>query len=245
MKTSRVSAMGVLVAVLCGAGAAQADYTQGFEGSGYNFYADPGSSSGISTVEFYSGSQSAEFILNDAHFAYTRWKSEDISAYGFKLKDITASAWEKRTLGRSDLAPYLLFTIDTPDTTQETLAIQFSMPTISDDVWTQNIVDSTTLVHVSGDRTGLGVSEFSPSNGGGSLAALVAKEYSPGVYWGDFAVTYVRVGVGLWDASQAYTGYVDDVVVAGASATIPAPAALLLAALGTGLAGWLRRRRAM
>jgi hypothetical protein len=243
MMTSRVLAMGALAAVLCVAGAAQADYNQGFEGSGYDFYAQAGSSSGISTVH-YSGSKSAQFTLDATRFAYTRWKSEDISSYGFKLKDITASAWEMRTLGRSDLAPYLLFTIATPDTTQETLAIQFSMPAILDNVWTQNIVDSTTLVHVNGDRTGLATTEFSPSYGGGSLAALVAKEYSSGVYWGDFAVTYVRVGVGLWDAAQTYNGYVDDVVVASTAVPVPVPAAVLLGLLGLGAAGLKLRKEA-
>jgi hypothetical protein len=218
--------MTVLTIVAIAAGAANAAYTEGFEGSGYNFYADTGCTSGVTTAQAYSGSQSAEFVLNDARFAYTRWKSEDISSYGFKLKDIAASAWEKRTVGRSDLAPYFLFTIATPDTSQETLAIQFSMPTIADNVWSQNIVNSSTIIHVSGDRTGLLTTEFSPSNSGGSLAALAAKEYSSGVLWGDFAVTYVRIGVGLWDAAQAYTGYADNVTVT------PEPTTMALLGLG-------------
>lgn len=210
-------------------------FTEGFEGlpSSYNFYADPGSSAGISNTVAHSGSQSAQFTLDATHFAYTRWKSGDLTSYGIKLSDLEASDWVERTLGRSDLSPYFLFTVATPDVSQETLAIQFSMAPISDNVWTQNIINrSSTTFHVVGDRTGLGATEFSASGTQGTLDDLSAKTYSGSTTWGDFSVTYVRVGVGLWDASQEYNGFADDVTVSGAPA-VPEPATMLL--LGSGL----------
>ena len=55
-----------IVAVALNAVIAGAAYIQGFEGSGpFNFYNDPGSSAGISTTVAYSGSQSAEFTLDN------------------------------------------------------------------------------------------------------------------------------------------------------------------------------------
>lgn len=249
MRTSKIVVLAAVLAPCLMAAVARAGtvYTEGFEGSGYDFYSDPGSSAGISTTQFHSGLQSAQFTLDATHFAYTRWKSVDISAYGWTLGDITASDWVMRTLGRSDLAPYFLFTIATPDTTQETLAIQFSLPAIADNTWTQNNVDGTTLFHVVGDRTGLGATQYSSSNGGGLLSALRAETYSGSTTWGSFLVTRVRVGAGLWDASQTWNGYVDDVTIGSAAATaVPLPTAMwsglaLLAGLG-GFA-WLRRRR--
>lgn len=213
-------------------------FTEGFEGlpSSYNFYADSGSSAGISTTVAHSGSQSAQFTLDAAHFAYTRWKSGDLTSYGIKLSDLQASDWVMRTSGRSDLSPYLLFTLATPDTSQETMAIQFSMASITDNVWTQNTINrSLTTFHVVGDRTGLGATEFSASGTRGTLNDLSANTYSGSTLWGDFLVTYVRVGVGQWDAYQAYNGYADDVTVA------PIPGAVWL--LGSGLVGLVGIRR--
>jgi hypothetical protein len=219
--------------------AANAAYIEDFEGADYNFYADPGCTAKLTTAQAHSGNQSAEFILDATHFAYTRWKSIDISSYGFTVNDIIASGWVKRTFGRSDLTPYFLFTVETPDTSQETLAIQF-IPgfMIQDNVWTQNVVDrNTTTFHVVGDRTGLGEYEFRATTPGtqDTLDALAAHTYSGTTLWGDFTVSYVRVGVGLWDASQAYTGYLDDVVV------VPEPTTICL--LGLGVFGLLRKRR--
>ncbi len=219
-------------------------YTQGFEGTGYNFYNDPGSAAGTTASVAHSGDQSAQFTLDDTHFAYTRWKSEDLSSYGWKLGDVTASAWEMRTYGQSTLAPYFLFTIKTPDTNQETLAIQFLMPGIGDNVWTLNTVDrDTTTFHVVGDRTGLAAGTFSSSGTQGTLNDLAATEYTPGVLWGSFDIQYVRIGVGLWDTSQTYNGYADDVTIGSASAA-PEPGSILLLTSGLiGLAFAARRRK--
>ena len=121
------------------------------------------------------------------------------------------------------------------------------MASISDNVWTQNVVDQSTIIHVNGDRTGLSATEFSPSNGGGALSALSATTYSGSTLWGDFLVTYVRVGVGLWDASQTYNGYADDINVTGAvlaneSGPEPVTMAGLMLGLG-GLVTYIRKRR--
>jgi hypothetical protein len=234
----------VAALVLGMAGAAQAGYFEGFEGSGpFDFYADPGSLSGVTTAQAYGGTQSAEFSLDAAPFAYTRFKSVDISSYGYTLNDIQASDWVKRTLGRTDLSPYLLFTVATPNTPlgSETMVIQFSMAAISDNVWTENAIDrNTTTFHVSGngafDRTGLTPGTFSSSGTQGTLDALSAITYSGSTTWGDMPVTAVRVGVGQWDASQAYTAYVDNLNVT------PEPATLSFLALG-GVAALVRRRK--
>jgi hypothetical protein len=237
-----ITAVSVVLALGWGVGNAVASYIQGFEGSGYDFYADTGSSADVTTAASHTGSQAAEFTLDAAHFAYTRWKSEDLSSYGFKVKDVIASDWAERTLGRSDLAPYLLFTVATPDTGQETLAIQFSMPTMSDNTWTQNIINrDVTTFHVTGDRTGLGTTEFSASGTQGTLNDLASRTYSGTTKWGDFAVTRVRIGVGLWDASQTWHGYADDLAVS----SVPEPCAiamLITAGLGMLVYAWRRRR---
>ncbi len=213
-------------------------YTQGYEGTGYDFFADPGSFAGISNTVAHSGSQSAQFTLDATHFAYTRWKSEDISASGFTVGNIIASFWVMRDYGRADLSPYVLFTIVTPDTGQETLAIQFSMPSVVEDVWSLNSIGrGTTTFHVVGDRTGLGATEFSASGTQGTLEALAGTTYSGGTRWGDFPVSHVRVGVGLWDASQTWNGFADDLTIDA----VPEPGTLMLLGAAVGLLA-LRRR---
>jgi hypothetical protein len=216
-------------------------YTEGFEGTGYDFYQDPNCSAGVTSLQAHSGLQSAAFTLDATGFAYTRWKSPDLTSYGLTLGNLEASDWVMRTTGRSDLAPYLLFTIDTPDTSQETLAIQFLMPSIADNTWTLNAIDrNATTFHVVGDRTGLGATEFSASGTQGTLNDLAAKTYAGSTTWGDFSVSHVRVGVGLWDAAAVYTGYADDVSL---FATIPEPSTMALLGLGLGGLVLIRKRK--
>jgi hypothetical protein len=123
------------------------------------------------------------------------------------------------------------------------MVIQFAMPTIADKTWTQNIVGrNTTTFHVVGDRTGLTPGTFSAGGTQGTLDALAATTYSGSTKWGDLAISYVRIGVGNWDASQTWDGYADALTVSGGA--VPEPSALLL--FGTvlcGLAGALWRRR--
>jgi len=232
------------VAVALNAVIAGAAYIQGFEGSGpFNFYNDPGSSAGISTTVAYSGSQSAEFTLDNEPFAYTRWKSEDLSSYGLTLNNVIASDWVMRTDGRSDLSPYLIFSVATPNdpNPDDTMIIQFSMTSIADNTWTQNTIDrNSTTFHVVGDRTGLTPGTFDASGTQGTLDQLAATTYSGSTTWGDLPVTYVRISVGEWDASQTWHGYADDLTV------VPEPGTLTLLGLA-GLSGlammWIRRRR--
>ena len=227
-------------ALLLPVSSALAAYTEGFEGTGYDFYQDSGSSAGVASAVAHSGLQSAQFTLDATHFAYTRWKTPDITSYGITLNNVMASDWVMRTAGRSDLAPYLLFTIDTPDTSQETLAIQFLMPSIADNTWTLNTIDrNATTFHVVGDRTGLGATEFSASGTQGTLNDLAAKTYAGSTTWGDFNISHVRVGVGLWDASAVWNGYADDVSLSA----VPEPASMSLLAFALGGLVLFRKRK--
>jgi hypothetical protein len=229
----------VAAALLPPVSSALAAYTEGFEGTGYDFYQDPGSSAGVASAVAHSGLQSAQFTLDATHFAYTRWKTPDITSYGLTLNNVMASDWVMRTAGRSDLAPYLLFTIDTPDTSQETLAIQFLMPSIADNTWTLNTIDrNATTFHVTGDRTGLGATEFSASGTQGTLNDLAAKTYAGSTTWGDFNISHVRVGVGLWDAAAVWNGYADDVSLS----VVPEPSTIALVSVGI-FGGLILRRR--
>jgi len=180
-----------------------ASVKDGFEGlpATYNLYMDPSCTAEITPAARLSGNNGLRLALNDSD-NYARVKI-DVSSLNLKLKDIfTATSWVKRVVGDANL-PYFMFDVATPD--PGSLVIQFSDITASNNVWTEKVMTNSSLVHVPQGRYNLLPGTFSSSNGGGTFAALC-------VLWGEYQVTHIRVGAGLWPSGGTvpYEAYVDD-----------------------------------
>ena len=213
--------------------------------TGYSFGTDAGATLQRSTEQAHSGLYSAKLQLSDANPS-ADFAKINVPWTSSTLGQTSATCWDyvPSSNVRSDVAPYLYFIVDCNsnglyDYPNDGLVIAFvtgseSNPT---DAWFQTSLDSTTKVHVVGNRTGLGATEFSSSNGltMGTLADLCAKPYSGATTWGDLSMVMVRAGAGEWPGATGYTAYVDDLTV------VPEPATMCL--LGVGAVALIRRRK--
>ncbi|MEO6808782.1 MAG: hypothetical protein ABI353_06690 [Isosphaeraceae bacterium] len=219
--------------------------TEGFEGSSYDFYSDPGSAASLSTAVKHNGLQSAMLSIANTD-QYARVKL-DISSSNLTLGQITsASYFVKRTVGGPEEAPYIIFSIAAPGLgSDDTLAVMYNYPAIVTGAnWAEiNVNANSQLFHVEGATPGL------TNQSSITLSQISASEYSPGVSWGSLKVDFVRFGLGLASAGGGpTTAYVDDMTINyNDLQAVPEPATLISAGIavviGLGL-GFARRRRA-
>jgi hypothetical protein len=219
--------------------------TEGFEGGSYNLSGQGGGLATVSTTApVHSGSQALDLSVPTAS-DYARVKL-DVTSSGLTLGAITsADYWVNLMSAKgSNMVPYIIFSIDTPSGgPDDTLAVMWNPHDIGINpaagVWSDIVVNrDTTLFHVEGDTTGL----VNPTLE--TLDSLSASLYSPGVFWGDFAVDFVRIGLGsAGDDQLLYSYHVDDVSITAADVGVPEPATLALFGAGIAGVGALRRRR--
>ncbi len=246
MLSTKVGVGALLAATLLFSGpVSAASITEGFEGSSYNLFTSGGGSAGLSTTTVHSGTQSLNLGLTTG----TDYARVKLSESGLTLGAITgADYWVNGSSGAvTNKVPYLLLSISCPGCGNDsTLAVMWNPPDIGivppNNVWSDIVIDpNTTLFHVEGDTTGLATPTTM------TLASLSSSQYSAGVFWGSFAVDFVRIGFGQ-EGPDGIPGnyFVDDLTINTASAT-PLPAALPLFASGIGamgFIGWRRKRKA-
>jgi hypothetical protein len=216
--------------------------TEGFEGSGYDISTVGGGSASIVNTPVHSGAQSLNLGLTTGS-DYARVK---LSESGLTLGSITsADFWVYGTSANTNQAPYLLLSLACPGcATDTTLAVMWNPHDIginpAPNTWTDIVIDpNTTLFHVEGNQTGLGLHPDMMT-----LASLSASEYSPGVTWGSFFVDFARIGLGQASNDHiAYNYFVDDLSITTAAATPETStwAMLLLGFAGVGFMAYRRK----
>ncbi len=209
--------------------------TVDFEGGGYTLAADGAAIIGLSTDQSHSALNSVKIQLSDASPGSDFGKI-NVPCSG-TLNQTTATAWSyiPSTNSRPELAPYIYFILDSDNSgtynyPNDSLVIAFVTGSTANptDTWFQIGLDASTKVHVVGNRTGLGATEFSASNSSlmGTLGDLCSTTFSGSTTYGDLNLIIARVGAGEWPDAANYTAYVDDITI------IPEPATMSLLAIG-------------
>jgi hypothetical protein len=209
--------------------------TVDFEGGGYTLAADGAATIALSTEQSLSSSHSVKIQLSNASPGVDFGKIN--VPYSGSLNQTTATAWDyiPSSNTRPELAPYIYFILDSDNSgtynyPNDSLVIAFISGSTANptDTWFQTSLDASTKVHVVGNRTGLGTTEFSASNSPlmGTLGDLRSKTFSGSTTYGDLNVIIARVGAGEWPDASNYTAYVDNVSV------VPEPATMALLGLG-------------
>ncbi len=193
----------------------------------------------------FGGSWSARLYLPDMwnDFSKVRFPA------GGPLRDNSGTFWYfVPGSGTTTLIPYMYFWIDsngngiedyTGGNDGDSFVIAFitgGSPYV-EGAWSQSGLNSSTIVHVVGNRTGLADGEFSSSNGGGLLSDLYNHNFDGHKTWGDLNLLEARVGAGEWPESvpTSFTSYVDDIVVTSAGNSNPVtPTATNGLCLGSG-----------
>ena len=213
-----------------------------FEGGGYTLAADGAATIALSTEQSHSVSNSVKIQLSDGSPSMDFGKIN--VPYSGLLNQTTATAWDyiPSSNSRPELAPYIYFILDSDNSgtynyPSDSLVIAFVSGSTANptDTWFQTSLDASTKVHVVGNRTGLGVNDFSASHGDvmGTLGDLRSTTFSGSTTYGDLSLIIVRAGAGEWPDASNYTAYVDDITI------IPEPATICILGLG----GLLIRRK--
>ncbi len=196
--------------------------TVGFETgeTGYTFGLDGAATAAVSTAQAHSGQYSAKLQLSNGSPS-TDFAKINVP-FSAPLDQTIMSCWAyvPSSNARPDLAPYPYIIVDANnngsyDYPNDALIITWMASNSSNDAWFPMVLKSTTKVHVVGNRSGLGATEFSSSHGDtmGTLADLRAKIFSGSTTWGSLNVILTRVGAGEWPGAANYVAYVDDIRV--------------------------------
>jgi len=220
---------------------------------GYTLVADGGGTATRSTDQANSATHSAKLTLPNTVNDFAKVVVDVAPAtvtLGQAIGTFKTYIPSGQTAG-SSYAPYMYFLVDsnkngiadfTGSSGGDSFVIAFFTPTIALDTWMQSGLDQSNIVHVVGDRSGLGATDFSSSNGGGLLSALDATSTGSGL-WGNLDILQIRVGAGSTGGDIGpYTAYVDDINVS--SSAVPEPATLALVGLALAGLGYSRRKQA-
>ena len=163
-------------------------FSEGFEGSGYDFYADTGATAQTTTGLAHSGSQSVYFsIPTGPNYARVAVPAPG----GYTLQNLaSASFWVNRVGTDTELTPYLIIGLScaTCDggvySGSDIIAIQ-NIGSVAANTWTDIAIDpSTTSFHLYDNDTSTNI--VNPT----TLAALYTD-------WGVANIDYFKIAYGL------------------------------------------------
>lgn len=206
---------------------------------------------------FFGASQSTDQSLSPTHSAQLNDPVNSslvrIIPSGLKLGSTEGSFGVYLPTGTNlNVAPYMIFGADVDGSgvwdsslTNDALVIAFISGPFSADTWFQTGLNSSTNVHVVGNRPGLTLGEYSSSGTQDTLAALSAESTGSGL-WGDLGLLRIYVEIGEWPGVTTYNSYVDDINVSAVPepGAVPEPATLALLMFGLAGLGLSRRKQA-
>lgn len=225
-------------AVVLPASANATTFSEGFEGSSYNFYADTGATAETSTALAHSGSQSVYFsIPTGPNYA----RVEVPAPGGYTLQNLTsASFWVNRVGTDTELTPYLIIGLSCATCDggayagADIIAIQ-NIGSVAANTWTDIAIDpNTTSFHLYDNNTSTNI--VNPT----TLAGLYTD-------WGTADIDYFKIAYGLAGGNTngaTYQVYADDLSVGLADVVaVPLPGTLPLFVGGLGVLGLVAWRR--